>query len=346
MARKTYYEILGVNLKASSDEIRQAYRRLALAEHPDRSKAQDATDRFMRLTEAYETLRDAELRRRYDLTIMAAASERRPTDGSARSVKTNPGPELARLAALFSRGKLEEAEGLAEKIIAAFPREAMAYAILGDISRARGQLANASKYYAFAVQMDPRNATYNSRYLELLGTSPDGRQASSSAVGVAPIGVLFVVSMLACVYLVVAKEKPLFPLVSAISTLTLGSFSMLFLSGVVMGVCLSLGRILDRFSAVNVNRLGGVSPNVALASVAIASFWVASVIYIMLGMINRSFNFSTTRLITGTVAVLLMLVLGSILSPSLDAWQIAFWGGNLIYVGGICGWMVSDAFRR
>ncbi|MEQ1823224.1 MAG: DnaJ domain-containing protein [Fimbriimonadaceae bacterium] len=346
MARKTYYEILGVTVKASSDEIRQAYRRLALIEHPDRSTHRDATDRFMRITEAYETLRDAELRRRYDVTLMAAVSAPKKTDGSARSVRTNPGPELARLAALFSRGRLDEAEHLAEKIVASFPREAMAYAILGDIARARGQLANASKYYAYAVQMDPRNATYNSRYLDLLGTSPDGKQRTSSTVGVAPIGVLFIVSMLSCIYLAVGREKPLFPLVSAISTLTLGSLCMLFLCGVVMGVCLSLGRIVDRFSAVNINSLGGVSPNVALASVAVASFWAAVIIYAFLGAINRSYNFSTTRLIFGSIAVLLMLVLGSLLSSTLNPGQIAFWGGNIVYVGGICGWMVSDSFRR
>ncbi|MEQ1935896.1 MAG: J domain-containing protein, partial [Fimbriimonadaceae bacterium] len=221
MARKTYYEVLGVTQKASSDEIRRAYRRLALLEHPDRSKASDATERFMRITEAYETLRDAELRRRYDLKIIAVASERSPTDGSARSVKSSPGPDLARLAVLFSRGRLDEAEHLAEQTISRFPREALPYAILGDIARARGQLAMATKYYAFAVQMEPRNAAYNNRYLDLLKSSPAGIDSSPNSIAIAPIGVLFAISTLACTYLATASEKALFPLVASISTLTL-----------------------------------------------------------------------------------------------------------------------------
>lgn len=66
-----YYDILGVATDASTDDIRAAYQRLALAHHPDKQLQQAAsavtdTRAFIRITEAWNTLRDAELRRVYD----------------------------------------------------------------------------------------------------------------------------------------------------------------------------------------------------------------------------------------------------------------------------------------
>ena len=61
-----YYELLGVSRDADEDEIKKAYRKLAMEYHPDRSDHDDAEQKFKKITEAYEVLRDPEKRKMYD----------------------------------------------------------------------------------------------------------------------------------------------------------------------------------------------------------------------------------------------------------------------------------------
>lgn len=67
MNRKDYYEILGVAKSATTDEIKAAYRKLALKYHPDRNPGnKEAEDKFKEAAQAYEVLSDVEKRKRYD----------------------------------------------------------------------------------------------------------------------------------------------------------------------------------------------------------------------------------------------------------------------------------------
>ena len=65
--KRDYYEILNVNRDADADEIKKAYRKLAIQFHPDKNPGDKvAEDKFKEATEAYEVLQDAEKRARYD----------------------------------------------------------------------------------------------------------------------------------------------------------------------------------------------------------------------------------------------------------------------------------------
>ena len=66
MEFEDYYKIMGIKRDATQDEIKRAYRKLARKYHPDVSKEADAEEKFKRLGEAYEVLKDPEKRSAYD----------------------------------------------------------------------------------------------------------------------------------------------------------------------------------------------------------------------------------------------------------------------------------------
>src|SRR3972149_4031134 len=62
--KRDYYEVLGVPRNATKDQVKDAYRKLAMQFHPDRNKTPEAEEKFKEISEAYAVLSDDEKRRR------------------------------------------------------------------------------------------------------------------------------------------------------------------------------------------------------------------------------------------------------------------------------------------
>lgn len=82
MAKRDYYEVLGVQRNASTDELKKAFRKLAMQFHPDKNPGdKKAEEKFKEVNEAYETLSEPEKRRAYDQFGHAGAQGFRPGAG-------------------------------------------------------------------------------------------------------------------------------------------------------------------------------------------------------------------------------------------------------------------------
>lgn len=82
--KRDYYEVLGVDRSVTKDQLKQAYRQLALQWHPDRNKSPEATERFREIAEAYAVLSDDAKRRAYDVGGHAGVSEQWSTEDLMR----------------------------------------------------------------------------------------------------------------------------------------------------------------------------------------------------------------------------------------------------------------------
>ena len=83
MAKRDYYDVLGIQKNADEKEIKRAYRKLAKKYHPDTNAGnKQAEERFQEITEAYNVLSDSEKRKLYDQYGFAAFDENMGAGGA------------------------------------------------------------------------------------------------------------------------------------------------------------------------------------------------------------------------------------------------------------------------
>ncbi|MBL4656801.1 MAG: DnaJ domain-containing protein [Flavobacteriales bacterium] len=81
-----YYKILGISKAASSEEIKEAYRKKALRYHPDVNSSPRAHDKFQEINEAYSTLNDPVSKEKYDIVLQYGF------DGIAKAIRKQKSP--------------------------------------------------------------------------------------------------------------------------------------------------------------------------------------------------------------------------------------------------------------
>jgi curved DNA-binding protein CbpA len=364
MTERTHYAELGVQEAASPAEIRTAYRRLVLLYHPDRSGDKTTTERFVRISQAYRTLSDAGLRTEYDAGLKyrrdreaerATAKQAPPRQSPQPPPKQQPrartiGDEAAKVqqaAAFFASGKYDYAESILTLVLRTTPNDALAYAILGDISRQRGDIRQALTQYSYAVQFAPNNASYQRRYEELLEQSSKVTKHGYVEAKEARLGPTIVAAFLIAlmgVIVSVSKDAPLFPDVEIINSFTFTFALLLFLSGLVTGAAAAIGGSVDRLRSLLVGASGRASPFTVVAVVGSLNFWVAALSYFATGLAKDAFTYSASRIIGAVAAVTILFVLCGWMA-GVEPVQSALWAGNLVWLGALAGWAIADGFR-
>jgi DnaJ-class molecular chaperone len=104
MAKRDYYDVLGVSKTASQDEIRKAHRKLVMKYHPDRNKGDAKTEeKFKEVQEAYDVLSDQQKRQNYDQFGFAGVGAGGPAGGGGAGV--DPFEAFRRAQAGANRGR-------------------------------------------------------------------------------------------------------------------------------------------------------------------------------------------------------------------------------------------------
>lgn len=137
-----YYSILGIEPTSTKEEIKKAYRRLALRYHPDKNKEPDAHDRFIEINEAYLVLNDDDARAKYDAeraTIRPDEPVWERTSGES-STRSFADEELRR----WARNARSQAQGFASMNYKAFSD------LVGQVLTETGSQAGTAIVYALS----------------------------------------------------------------------------------------------------------------------------------------------------------------------------------------------------
>ena len=136
-------------------------------------------------------------------------------------------------------------------------------------------------------------------------------------------------------YVATSNDRPA-GFFAPISTWTLGLLLTMFVSGVAAGLALAVSRVIDSWQ-------GNLRPWFAVLGVV--SLWLAAGAYVGLGLWKQSFSFTLSRSVTAIAGLTAAFALATTASSEINPLQTLLWGGNVIFVGFLAGWSISDAFR-
>ena len=174
---RTHYEVLGVHPEASPAELKTVYYQLARRYHPDRFRKSDAglvpriEAAFARITQAYDTLRDDQLRASYDAKLEVRKKADRIADTAPKASTPAPQPEVV-------------VDGSAEPVVSAAERAATQFKE-GFAAFEMGQKKVALGLFASAARAVPNEPRYRAFYGQVLAENEATRRAAEGELSAA-----------------------------------------------------------------------------------------------------------------------------------------------------------------
>jgi curved DNA-binding protein CbpA len=370
-----YYEVLGIPENAAIAVIKRRYRELVRVYHPDVAGNKAEAHRiFLRISEAYETLSDADARGAYDRSLQSEREkERRKRDEASAQRRrryqriehgglgvtpeqkkaANDSVRNAQLA--FIQRRLPTAVELCRSALAIDPRNAQAHAILGDIYKIRGKVELAIKHYSFAVQFNPSDRDVERKLTEVLSSSISNTpeepaytpgtsgyyKARMNMVGWSMVAGLFVaIRMLPLQVQVLADGRGLYE-----PQFNLWLLPLMGIIGFLVGFILAVNGWVgspsrDLLSTGRLVKGGGIRLGHIALGVSVFFFWVTVGIYIFVALLRGDTSRSVSRLLMATVGVLLVT---AVVYNSGFQTTILLWCGNLVFPCSVLGWYCGHA---
>jgi tetratricopeptide (TPR) repeat protein len=174
---RTYYDVLGVQPEVAASELKTVYYQLARRYHPDRFRKSDAgllariEAAFARITQAYDTLRDDQLRASYNAKLVVQKRADQIADAAPKPSAPAPQPETV-------------TEGAAEPVVSTADRAAILFKE-GFAALEMGQKKVALGLFASAARAVPNEPRYRAFYGQVLAANEDTRRAAETELSAA-----------------------------------------------------------------------------------------------------------------------------------------------------------------
>ncbi|MBC7326569.1 DnaJ domain-containing protein [bacterium] len=347
---KDYYQILGVEPTATTEEIKRRFRELVRRYHPDvHPDKLFSHEIFRQILEAYKVLGDPEKRRIYD----SLRKGKTPVKEVLVEVPTKPPVDLEglllRAEIALIRGNLKDAVELCNEVLKKDPRNAFAYNLLGDIFRAQGRIKEAIEMYSYAVQFDPHKPIYAEKLNKLLKGERGVETIAEERIRTKPFSIfLFSLGLLSLIPIcwwishnpgTVIKNFPF-------ANFSLNLIIALSLAGVSLGFFSGCSRFLRRHDEELIFALSWIGKGylplgLILCIFSFAFFWGSLILYAIISAIQEHTSLSVWK-------AYLLSILGilAIAFSLLPIWKsIILWGGNFVLPFFFIGWLIGDIFR-
>lgn len=354
---RNHYEVLGLPRDATLVQIKRRYRELARKYHPDVARDKELAHRlFIQITEAYNTLSDPDRRRAYDLGLQsepAYTTTRTTPAGSSQSAPSGTVVEFLRNAQLaFVKKQYSEALTNCKSVLRVDPRNARAFAIMGDVYRMQGKTSNAIDAYSMALQFDPKDKDSQQKLMKLIekqSTSREvKRQASANRERTAKInmvwwGIAFFLIMLIGVY----PGEPI-PLLRKYTPMEHWSWNLIGLMGgaaLIVGILLSINGLVrhpdDELTFDTSDGWLMVPTGFVLLVGSGFLFLGAAAFYLLIGLIQWNISRSILISFAATIGVVLL----SALNYAPSRMEVVIFGGNVAFISLLVGWYIGSMFK-